>query len=253
MKVTILGCGSSSGVPMLKYGWGDCDPNNPKNRRSRSSVLIEKDGTSLLTDMSPDLRQQLLDYGVARADGVIFTHAHYDHINGLNELRPIFFGQKERLHVYAGKKDLDIIRKAFFYLFEESDHKIYKPYIKTHVIEKEFSVGKISGICFEQDHGFSTSLGIRIDNFAYSTDVVSLSEEAFEALRGIDTWVVDCLSMKSGNPSHAHLDQVLEWVKRINPRRTFLTHMGITMDYDTLLRILPENVKPAYDQMTFFV
>ncbi|MDR0632211.1 MAG: MBL fold metallo-hydrolase [Holosporaceae bacterium] len=249
MKITILGCGSSSGVPALKYGWGSCDPNNPKNRRLRSSIIIEKGNNSLLVDTSPDLRQQLLDHGNDKIDAVIFTHAHYDHIGGINELRPIFHGQEEPLHIYAKQFDLSLIKRGFFYLFEENDYRVYKSYMEAHIIEEKFTIGDISGICFEQDHGFSKSLGIRIDNFAYSTDVVSLNDDNFEKLKGIDTWVVDCQSMKNAKPTHAHLDLTLKWVKKVAPRRAFLTHMGTTMDYDTLLQILPKNVEPAYDKM----
>jgi phosphoribosyl 1,2-cyclic phosphate phosphodiesterase len=256
MKITILGCGPSGGVPTLKYGWGDCDANNPKNYRLRSSVMIEKENTLLLVDTSPDLRRQLLDFkndNSCSIDAVIFTHTHYDHIAGLNELRPIFLGQKKPLHLYATKNDLEAIKKEFFYLFEENNHEVYKTYIKPHIIKDKFTVKNISGICFEQDHGFSKSLGIRIDNFAYSTDIVSMSDENIEKLKGTDVWIVDCLSLKNLKPTHAHLDLVLKWVEKIKPEQTFLTHMGTTMDYDTLLRTLPENIKPAYDQMTFFV
>ncbi|MDR1334528.1 MAG: MBL fold metallo-hydrolase, partial [Holosporaceae bacterium] len=183
---------------------------------------------------------------------VIFTHTHYDHISGLNELRPIFFGTENPLHIYATENDLSLLKREFFYLFEQNSHKIYKPYIESHIIGDKFTIGDISGICFEQNHGFSRSLGIRIGNFAYSTDVASMSDENLEKLNGINTWIVDCLSLKSIKPTHAHLDLVLNWVEKINPKQTFLTHMGTTMDYDTLLHILPENIKPAYDQMTIF-
>jgi phosphoribosyl 1,2-cyclic phosphate phosphodiesterase len=249
MRITILGCGSSSGVPALKYGWGSCDQNNPKNQRLRSSIIIEKGNTSLLVDTSPDLRQQLLNYGSDKIDAVIFTHAHYDHIGGLNELRPIFFGQREPLHIYAKQFDLSLIKKGFFYLFEKNGHEIYKPYMEPHIVKEKFTIGDISGVCFEQDHGFSKSLGIRIDNFAYSTDVASLSDSNLEKLKGIDTWIVDCQSMKNVKPTHSHLNLTLKWVEKIDPRRAFLTHMGTTMDYDTLLQVLPKNVEPAYDKM----
>jgi phosphoribosyl 1,2-cyclic phosphate phosphodiesterase len=253
MKVTILGCGSSCGVPSLKYGWGDCDKNNKKNRRTRSSIMIESEKTSLLVDMSPDIRQQLLNYGTHKVDAVIFTHIHYDHTAGINELRPIFFGENKFLHAYAKENVISEIKELFFYLLNDNKQELYKPYISLHVLGDFFTIGDISGICFDQNHGFSKSLGIRIGNFAYSTDVVSFDNEAFEKLQGIDTWIVDCLSMRTVKSTHAHLDLALEWIKKVNPKRAFLTHMNTTMDYDTLLKILPKNIKPAHDQMSIIV
>ncbi|MDR0677178.1 MAG: MBL fold metallo-hydrolase [Holosporaceae bacterium] len=253
MRITILGCGSSEGVPVLGYGWGDCDKNNPKNFRTRSSIIIKTEETSLLIDMSPDLRQQLLLYDSCNVDAVIFTHTHYDHVSGINELRSVFREQNKLLPVYGTLRDITEIKKKHAYLFERTGHKFYKPYLESHIIEDKFTIGDISGLCFDQNHGFSQSLGIRIGNFAYSTDVVSLSEDNFRFLYGVDTWIVDCVSIKNATQTHAHLDLVLEWEKEIKPRRVFLTHMGITMDYDTLLHILPENIKPSYDQMEITV
>lgn len=237
----------------MGYGWGDCDERNVRNRRLRSSIIIDKEDTSLLVDTSPDLRQQLLNYGSNKVDAVIFTHTHYDHIGGLNELRPLFFKQKKRLNIYARENDMELIKKEFFYLFEKSDHEIYDTYIEPHVIKNKFTIGDISGVCLEQNHGFSESIGIRIDDFAYSTDVAFMSDETLNNLKGINTWIVDCLSLKSIKPTHAHLDQVLRWIEKVGPRQTFLTHMGTTMDYDTLLQILPKNIKPAHDQMVIFI
>jgi phosphoribosyl 1,2-cyclic phosphate phosphodiesterase len=249
LTVTVLGCGSSNGVPSLKYGWGNCDKNNPKNHRSRSSIMIETKTTSLLVDMSPDLRQQLLDSKLnPNVDAVFFTHEHYDHVNGINELRPVFFEDHQVLQIYSSSDVIQKIRKMFYYLFEDSEQDIYKPYIATNEINDSFSIGDIDGVCFEQSHGYSKTLGIRVGDFAYCTDVVELSRESFEKLRGIDTWIVDCLSLDP-RPTHAHLTTVLEWVEELKPKMTFLTHMGITMDYDSLVQTLPANVRPAYDGM----
>jgi phosphoribosyl 1,2-cyclic phosphate phosphodiesterase len=248
LKITVLGCGSSTGVPSLKYGWGMCDGKNEKNRRTRSSIMLETEKTSLLVDMSPDLRQQLLNLGSSRVDGVILTHEHYDHVNGINELRPIFFETGETAKIYSSHEVIEKIRHMFHYLFQETDHRIYKPYISTGKIGDTFSVGDISGICFEQSHGYSKTIGIRVGNFAYSTDVVEFCPESFEKLRGLDVWIVGCLSREK-KPTHANLETVLKWVEELKPKMTFLTHMNISMDYDALLQELPPNVRPAYDGM----
>ncbi|GHT90755.1 metal-dependent hydrolase [Alphaproteobacteria bacterium] len=261
----------------MKHGWGDCDANNEKNIRTRSSIILETETTSLLIDMSPDLRQQLLKYGSSKIDGVIFTHEHYDHTCGINELRPVFFGTDRSLEVYSRSEFLEPIKKMFYYLFAsvtldpfsvsseryasttcdiEADSaressvtsEIYKPYIVANTILDDFQIGDISGICFEQDHGYSKSMGIRVGNFAYTTDVVSFPEESFSKLYGLDTWIVGCLAPEKKS-NHAGLDTVLKWVEMLEPKMTYLTHMSIHMDYDHLLTILPSNVRPAYDQM----
>jgi phosphoribosyl 1,2-cyclic phosphate phosphodiesterase len=238
------------GVPALRYGWGYCDKKNFKNRRTRSSIIIESENTSLLIDMSPDLRQQILDYGKEKIDAVIITHVHFDHTFGINELRPLFSGENRKLSIYARKNTLDEINQVFSYFFQETKYDIYKPHISTHILEDNFRIGDISGICFEQDHGFSKSTGIRIGNFAYCTDVVSMNHEIFKKLKNLDVWIVECTSLESATPTHAHLDLTLQWINKVKPRRAFLTHMGATMDYDSLLKILPENVRPAHDQMS---
>jgi phosphoribosyl 1,2-cyclic phosphate phosphodiesterase len=200
--------------------------------------------------MSPDLRQQLLDYGSSVVDGVFVTHVHFDHVNGINELRPLFFENDFLLQIYGREKVMEDIRKSFFYL---CDHHVdisatYRPYISTNVVKDEFVIGDITGTCFEQDHGYLKSTGIRIGNFAYSTDVAHLDEKAMSQLRDLDTWIVGCTSQEQ-RPSHASLEQVLRWVEILKPRKTFLTHMSISMDYETLEDGLPANIRPAYDQM----
>jgi phosphoribosyl 1,2-cyclic phosphate phosphodiesterase len=244
----MLGCGSSTGVPALKYGWGTCEASNHKNRRTRSSIIIESDSTSLLVDMSPDLRRQLLDSEITKVDGIIVTHEHYDHVNGINELRPMFLESGQNAHLYSSKDVIQKIRKMFYYLFEDNEQDIYKPYIDTHEIENTFHIGDISGICFEQSHGYSKSLGIRIGSFAYSTDVVEFSKESFEKLYGLDTWIVGCLSHEK-KPTHANVETVIEWVNELQPKMTYLTHMSNVMDYDLLMQELPANIRPAYDGM----
>ena len=251
MKITILGCGSSLGVPALKYGWGICDPENSKNRRTRSSIIIEEAGTVLLVDASPDLREQLLRFGDKNIDAILFTHAHFDHTSGLNELRPLYLKGDKLLDIFATADVLAELKQNFSYLFHHSSHEIYDSYLRPHEISfGKFSVKNISGVCFEQDHGFSKSLGFRIGNFAYCTDVTGFSD--FSVLENLDIWVVDCLNSDEKRPTHANLDLVLRWVEKLRPKKTYLTHMDTSMDYDSLKKSLPPNVEPAYDTQVLF-
>ncbi len=246
LKITVLGCGASVGVPALRFGWGDCDPSNPKNYRLRSSILIQNEDTSLLVDMSPDLRHQFLKYGTVEPDGVFVTHEHFDHTQGMNEFRTMFFDKKEKLQIYAAPEVVKILKKMFFYLFEDSGVELYKPYVVANEVSDKFSVGSLDCECFEQSHGYIKSHGIRVGDFAYSTDVVSFPESSFKKLYGLDTWIVGCLAYEKKS-THADFNTVLEWISELKPKRAFLTHMSSFMDYDTLLKKLPPNVFPAYD------
>ncbi|MBE6447526.1 MAG: MBL fold metallo-hydrolase [Alphaproteobacteria bacterium] len=250
MKITVLGCGSSLGVPALGHGWGDCDPLNQKNRRTRSSIFIDYNGSLLLVDTSPDLREQFLTNNIAKVDAVLLTHFHYDHVNGINELRPILLQKNEMIDVYATSGTLEDVSRSFFYLFQRERHDIYRQYLNLKELTYgNFDILNIRGICFPQNHGFSTSLGFRIDNFAYSTDVMELSDEMVERLQNLDVWMVDCLCRGTARATHANLDTVLRWIDIVKPYRAFLTHMDTSMDYDYLCHCLPRRVRPAYDHM----
>ena len=253
MKLTVLGCGGAPGVPSIEWGWGHCDPRNPRNRRRRPSVLVESEHAKILVDTSPDLRDQLIDTNVRSLSGVIFTHAHADHVHGIDDLRSINRAMNDAIPAYGDAVTLGEIKKRFGYVFEPLayDAKVYyKPTLVENVVEdgKPFSIGDVDIIPFEQDHGYCTSLGLRFGSIAYTTDLVEMSEAAFDILASVDTWIVDVFTYKN-HPTHAHLDKVLGWVERIKPRRTILTHMSARMDYDELVAQLPDGIEPAYDGM----
>jgi phosphoribosyl 1,2-cyclic phosphate phosphodiesterase len=246
MEITILGCGPSAGVPRLNGEWGQCDPNEPRNRRLRASIsFCLPNGELWLIDTSPDLRQQCLKNHIQNISGVLFTHAHYDHIGGLEDLFH-FLNPSSPIKIYSDPQTLQI-------LFERIETTLLKPfnykaYLDILEIEGPFEVGGQNVIPFLQTHGTITSLGFRFPSWAYSTDVNALSEDALTILKGVHTWIVDCLDLEP-RPTHAHLDLVLQWVERIQPSRVILTHMSSRIDYNTLSKMLPKHIELAYDGM----
>lgn len=253
MRITMLGCGGAGGVPLIGNQWGACDPNNPRNRRRRVSILVEQGETRLLVDTSPDLRLQLLDAGVDDLDGVLYTHIHADHVHGIDELRVINQLHRKVIDIYSDAKTLETLAERFAYVFtpptkKGGEFRYFKPCLEGHEITPgtPFSVGGIDILPFEQDHGFMTSLGYRFGDMAYSTDVAELPEAAFAALEGVKVWIVSCLRYEP-HPTHAHLDRVLGWIERVKPGRAILTHMSLTVDYDELASRLPAGVEPAHD------
>jgi phosphoribosyl 1,2-cyclic phosphate phosphodiesterase len=255
MQVRILGCGGSGGVPLIGNDWGACDAQNPKNRRRRASILVQDGETTLLVDTSPDLREQLLSAGVNRLDAVLYTHAHADHIHGIDDLRPVNRWMRAWIPIYADPETLGAIEARFGYVFEKvpEEYGYFKPCLTSNIIKGPFKIGNIDVLPFEQDHGFGrTTLGFRFGDIAYSTDVVAFPETAFESLRGVRVWIVDCLRNKA-HPTHAHLEQTLAWIERVKPERAVLTHMDQGLDYETLRRRLPKGVEPAYDGLVLEV
>jgi phosphoribosyl 1,2-cyclic phosphate phosphodiesterase len=261
-EITILGCGSSGGVPRLggrdnAGNWGVCDPLNPKNRRSRCSILVQRHApegaTRVLVDTSPDLRQQLLAARVANLDGVLITHDHADQLHGLDDLRMVVMNQRRRADLYADAKTADAILSRFSYCFVQPDGSDYPPMANMHVIREPFAPFTIGGAggpipvhSFAQRHGTTRSLGFRFGPVAYSPDVSALDDAAFVVLEGVECWIVDTLRY-TPHPSHAHVALALEWIARIKPKRAILTNLHIDLDYETLRRELPENAEPAYD------
>jgi phosphoribosyl 1,2-cyclic phosphate phosphodiesterase len=248
MEVTILGCGSSSGSPRADGYWGQCDPAEIKNQRLRSSIALKTHAQKTwLIDASPDLRQQCLNNDIRDISGVLCTHAHFDHIGGIEELR-VFAGRSYKVLCYGDENTLLRLKTRAPYAFEVKTQG-YPFFLQSAVINGPFMVDGIEVIPFKQDHGMGmTSLGFRFPTWAYSTDVHHLDEDAMTILKGVDTWIVDCFDLKP-SPTHAHLSLVLRWAKQVQPRRLILTHLGRTIDYWTLQKKLPKNVYVAYDGM----
>ena len=254
LRLTILGCGSSGGVPRLGGLWGACDPTNPKNARRRCSLLVERvteQGTTrVLIDTSPDMRAQLLDAEVGNLDAVLFTHSHADHVHGIDDLRMIVFNQRKRLPIYADRQTLDALTARFGYAFVQPPGSDYPPILDMHRLDGPLSIdgagGSIPFTPFEVQHGRIDALGFRIANAAYLPDVSDIPDAAWPALQDLDLWILDALRYKP-HPSHAHVAQSLEWIERAAPARAVLTNMHIDIDYATLSAETPAHITPAYD------
>jgi phosphoribosyl 1,2-cyclic phosphate phosphodiesterase len=258
LRFTILGCGSSMGVPRPALGWGACDPSNPKNRRRRTSLLVERQGpaghTRVLVDTSPDLREQLLAAEVEWLDGVLMTHEHADHTHGIDDLRPLFVRKRRRVDLYANEPTAAALRARFGYCFEKPPGSEYPPILTEHrlVPGQTASIagegGPITALPILQQHGDIVSLGFRIGGFGYSCDLSGLPAESAAALAGLDVWVLDALRY-SPHPSHFSVADAVGWISRLKPRRAILTNLHADLDYATLRRELPQQVEPAYDGM----
>ncbi len=251
-EVTILGCGSSTGVPAIGNNWGNCDPNNPKNNRMRSSILVKNESSTILIDAGPDLRQQLLNSNVHNLDAVFITHGHADHIHGIDDFRFLNVLMNKDINLFASKKTIGQIKEKFGYVFEklnpQANGYYYKPCLIPNIIKPSFQLNKLKIKTFDQNHGFSISTGFRINNIAISTDVVDLDSEAFDNLKNLDLWIVDCLRFKP-HKTHAHLEKTLQWIEKVKPKKSILTHMNYEVDYDEITKMLPRNCYAAFDGM----
>jgi phosphoribosyl 1,2-cyclic phosphate phosphodiesterase len=256
LAFTILGCGSSGGVPRIGAGWGACDPNNPKNRRRRCSLLVEQHGdggvTRVLIDTTPDLREQLLDAGVGRLDAVLFTHQHADHTHGIDDLRVLAIHQRQRIPVYLDEPTSAVLRARFGYCFETPPGSSYPPILNEHRLRPGRPVtiggagGPLTALPVLQDHGDISALGFRFGRLAYSADLKAVPPGSMAALADLDVWIVDALRY-TPHPSHFSVDEALAAIERIRPRRAILTNMHVDLDYEALRARLPAHVEPAYD------
>jgi phosphoribosyl 1,2-cyclic phosphate phosphodiesterase len=262
LNFTILGCGSSAGVPRPALGWGECDPNNAKNRRRRTSLLVERRSaegvTRVLVDTSPDLREQLIDAEVDWLDGVVYTHEHADHTHGIDDLRSLFIKRRQRVDLYLDEQTAAMMRTRFSYCFKAPSGSDYPPIANEIQLTAGTAVtiagkgGPITTLPFLQDHGDMSSLGFRFGQVAYSADVSGVPETSLPALSGLAVWIVDALRYRP-HPSHFSVDDALRWIERVKPRRAVLTNLHADLDYETLRGKLPAHVAPAFDGMTFGV
>ena len=254
IEVTILGCGSSGGVPLIGNIWGPCDPNDSRNIRRRVSILVKKNNKTFLVDTSPDLRMQMIDANIKDVDAVLYTHSHADHVHGIDDLRAFCWQRKDNkpLPIYSDQYTIDQITRRFDYAFENK----YGPAVPS-LAANTIGIGNntIQGINVEaikQIHGKGFSLGYRFDNIAYSTDVNNLPDESMKKLENLDLWIVDCVRYEP-HYSHSHFDQTMSWINKLKPKRSILTHMGHWLDYNELNSKCPQDVEPGIDGMVITV
>lgn len=254
MRVRILGCGTSSGVPRIGNDWGDCDPADPRNRRSRASIIVETDATRILIDTGPDLREQLLAAEVADIDAVIWTHDHADHCHGIDDLRQLFHARGRPVQAYARPETRAVLAERFAYAFAGRDG--YPPIADCMDLPIRLTVGDMQITTVDQPHGSISSVGIKIENggrsVIYATDFNEMTADMATLYGDADVWVVDALRRRP-HPTHPHLAQALGWIADLSPSRAFLTHMDQSMDYATLCAELPAHIRPCHDGMIIAV
>lgn len=260
LRFTILGSGSSGGVPRADGNWGACDPAEPRNRRRRCSLLVQRTAasgpeTTVVVDTSPDFREQAISSGMQRLDGILFTHDHADQTHGLDDIRAFALNQRARIPAWMDAPTWERLHQRFGYIFQSTGgYPAICDARRVPGLGVRFSVegpsGEIPAIAFDQEHGEIRSLGFRFGDVAYSPDVNGLPDSAFDALAGVDTWIVDALRY-TPHPSHANLETALRWISEVNPRRAILTNMHIDMDFNRLRAELPAGVEPAYDGLSF--
>jgi phosphoribosyl 1,2-cyclic phosphate phosphodiesterase len=249
-ELIILGCGSSAGVPAIGNWWGNCDPANPKNRRTRPSVAVQTDQTCVVVDTGPDFREQMNREKLRTPDAILFTHEHADHVAGIDELRTLQRLEKRIFPVFSDAYTLDRLKKRVDYMFKTTENGFYPAVCSENTLNfnEIWHFNDIKAHIFKQDHGTIDSLGFRVGSVAYSTDFKRLDDIAIDILRGVDVWIADSAGYESlTNPVHACIDEVIAYNERIGARQVYLTHMPPTMDYDAVAKRLPPGYAPAYD------
>lgn len=263
ISITILGCGSSGGVPRIGNDWGDCDPTDPRNLRQRCSILVKKtdangNETIVIIDTSPDIRNQLNANNVARLDGVLYTHPHADHTHGIDDLRAVAITTRERVNVWADEPTSSMLVKRFGYCFETPNGSDYPPILNLNPLVPGQGVeitgpgGSITFTPFRVHHGRIDALGFRIGNVAYTPDINGVPDESLSALQDLDTWIIDALR-RTPHPSHWALSETLEWLEKLNPQRALITNMHVDLDYEFVDKNTPKNVTPCHDGLTFTI
>jgi phosphoribosyl 1,2-cyclic phosphate phosphodiesterase len=262
LKIRILGCGSSGGVPRVGQGWGKCNPDNPRNRRRRCSILVARGpadaATQVLVDTGPDLREQLIDADVKRLDAVLYTHPHADHTHGVDDLRGLVIMSGRRIPAYMDEPTSRAFTTKFDYIFKTPPGSFYPPLMTEHRLHLGRAVtidgpgGAIAATPFRLDHGDMDALGFRFDDVAYTPDLHAIPPESAQYLEGLDLWIIDALRHQR-HGTHLSVGQALDFIARFQPKRTVLTDLHVDLDYDALAAELPENVTPAFDGLTLEV
>ncbi len=256
MKITLLGTGTSVGIPSLgQLGWGKCNPQNPKNKRQRCAVLIQSNNTNVLIDAGPDIKNQLISHKLPSLDAIIITHEHADHISGLDELRPFYFPKQEKINIYTIERTATFLLNRFNYLFkkDEKSQSYFKPPMNLNILNyyDEINFNDINIKTIKQHHGAIDTIGVIInDKFAYCTDVVDFPNDSFHHLKNLDTLIITGLRSKP-HIAHAHFDLTFSWINELKPKKAYLTHLSPDSDHDHVLSLCPDNVEPAYDNMYF--
>ena len=255
IKITVLGTGTSVGIPALgKLGWGNCDPSNPKNKRQRCSILIQDENTTILVDAGPDIKNQLIEHNIKKLDAVFITHQHSDHISGLDELRPFYFYNREKIKIYTNIETSNFLLTRFNYLFKksESSQSYFSPPLELKHIEyfEELNINDINVKSIKQNHGVIDTLGfIFNDKFGYCTDVVDFPDNSFSSLYNLKVLIITGLR-ESPHLAHAHFDLSFNWIAKLKPEIAYLTHLSPESDHDVVTKLCPPNVYPAYDGLT---